>query len=65
MKNYSKGNLIIARKAGQKIMIGNDVLVTICRINSSTVSVSIEAPKAVPILRAELRDREQTTASEG
>lgn len=49
--------LILSRKIGQTIIIGegeNEVRITIVRIMGGRVSVGIDAPKSIPIVREEL-----------
>ena len=46
--------LILRRKAGESIVIGEDIHVTVLDINEGSVRLAIDAPKAVPILRSEL-----------
>lgn len=46
--------LILQRKKGQSIVIGDDIKVTILEIGNEQVKVAIEAPKSVPIVRDEL-----------
>jgi len=43
--------LTISRKPGESIFIGNNVVVTIQRAYHGHVSISIAAPRSVPILR--------------
>ena len=52
--------LILTRRIGETINIGNDIKVTVCAINGSQVRIGISAPKEVKVLRQELvgRDRE-------
>lgn len=47
--------LVLTRKAGQTIMIGDDIEVTITGINKGHVRVAIHAPKEVAVDRAEIR----------
>lgn len=47
--------LVLSRKIGEKIMIGDDVEVTINRISGHRVSVGITAPSDMRIARGELR----------
>lgn len=49
--------LVLSRKSGEKIHIGNDVVIEIKRITGSRVTVAIEAPREVRILRAELTEK--------
>jgi carbon storage regulator len=46
--------LVLTRKAGEKIRIGNDIVVTVLAVEGYRVRVGIAAPADVPILRAEL-----------
>ena len=48
--------LVLSRKVGERIHIGNDVFVEIRRIAGSRVTVAVHAPKSVRILRGELVD---------
>ena len=47
--------LILDRKLGQSILIGNGITVTPERIGGDRVRISIEAPRDVLVLRGELR----------
>ncbi len=46
--------LIITRKKGQSLMIGDDIEITISKIEDGSVKIGINAPKNVTILRKEL-----------
>lgn len=46
--------LVLSRKVGERIHIGNDVYVEVRRVAGSRVTVAICAPKNVRILRGEL-----------
>ena len=46
--------LVLSRKPGEKILIGDDVTVTIVRIGPNTVRIGIEAPRSMNIVRDEL-----------
>ena len=46
--------LILSRRAGEALMIGNDVTVVILGIKGSQVRVGIEAPKCINIYREEI-----------
>lgn len=48
------GRLVLGRKPGQSIKVGNDVLVTITSCRGGLVRVAIEAPINVKVLRSEL-----------
>lgn len=46
--------LIITRKKGESLMIGDDIEITISKIEDGSVKIGINAPKDVTILRKEL-----------
>lgn len=46
--------LIITRKKGESLMIGNDIEIVIGKIDDGSVKIGIKAPKDVNILRKEL-----------
>ena len=48
--------LVLSRKAGERILIGDDVAITVVRIGPNSVRIGIEAPKEMNIVREELCD---------
>jgi carbon storage regulator len=46
--------LVITRKSGERVCLGDDVTVTVLEISGSTVRLGIEAPAEVPIYRHEI-----------
>jgi len=46
--------LVLSRKSGEKILIGDQVEVTIVRIGPNTVRLGIDAPRDMNIVREEL-----------
>lgn len=52
--------LVLSRKRGETIQIGNDIYVTVVRIGPNNVRLGITAPKDVRILRSELETKEET-----
>ena len=46
--------LIITRRAGEKLMIGDDVVVEIMEIVGNQVRVGIQAPQSVRVYREEI-----------
>jgi len=50
--------LVLTRKAGESVYIGQDISVTIVKVNGRQVRLKIDAPREVPILREELRNQE-------
>ena len=49
--------LVLSRKVKEKIRIGDDITVTIVRIQGEKVRLGIDAPKDVTILRTEIEDK--------
>ena len=48
--------LIITRRPGEKIMLGDDVVVEVIEVSGSNVRIGIAAPKSVPVYREEIWD---------
>jgi carbon storage regulator len=46
--------LVLTRKLMEKLFIGDDICVTVVRLEGSQVRLGIEAPREVSIVRAEL-----------
>ena len=46
--------LVITRKSGERICLGDDITITVMEISGSTVRIGIEAPRALPVYRAEI-----------
>ena len=49
--------LVISRKKGESLLIGDDIEITIEKIDSSSVKISINAPKEKVILRKEVYEK--------
>lgn len=48
--------LVLSRKAGEKIQIGDDVTLEVRRVAGNRVTIALVAPKEVRILRGELKE---------
>ncbi len=48
--------LVLSRKVGEQLMIGDDVTVTVLSVRGNQVRIGVTAPKEVPVLREELID---------
>ncbi len=55
--------LVLSRKIGEEIVIGNDIRVTIVDVKGGRVKLGIVAPDDVGIFRSELRDWIATSTS--
>jgi carbon storage regulator len=49
--------LIITRKKGESIMIGDDIEIIISKIDDGSIKIGIKAPKDLTILRKELYEQ--------
>jgi len=49
--------LVLGRKAGEQILIGEEIVVTVLEIDERQIKVGIDAPRQVRILRSELLDK--------
>jgi carbon storage regulator len=49
--------LVITRKSGERICLGDEVTITVLDIVGSTVRLGIEAPAEVPVYRHEIATR--------
>lgn len=48
--------LVLSRKLDERILIGDNVIITVIRISSDTVRIGIDAPRHINIAREELLD---------
>lgn len=48
--------LVLSRKIGEKIHVGDDIMIEVRRVAGNRVTLAVEAPRTVRILRGELRD---------
>ena len=46
--------LVLSRKPGERILIGEDVKITVIRIGPNSVRIGIDAPGSLNIVREEL-----------
>ena len=59
--------LILTRKLGERLAIGDDICITLLEIKGSQVKLGIEAPRSVEVHRQEVYERiraENLTSSE-
>lgn len=50
--------LVLSRKIGERILIGDGVVVKVLKIEGSNVRLGIEAPEYIPVWRDELKREE-------
>lgn len=46
--------LIITRRAGERIMVGDDIAIEVMEIVGNSVRIGISAPRSVPVYREEI-----------
>lgn len=51
--------LILTRRVGETLMIGDDVVVNVLGVKGNQVRIGVEAPKDVAVHREEIYDRIQ------
>jgi carbon storage regulator len=49
--------LVLKRKIGQRIIIGDNIIVQVIDVEGRSVKIGIEAPKSVSVVREELLER--------
>ena len=54
--------LVLTRKLMEKLFIGDDICVTVVRLEGGQVRLGIEAPREVSVVRAELVPERQSPA---
>jgi len=55
--------LILTRRAGETVMIGSDVTITVLGVKGNQVRIGINAPRDVAVHREEIYDRIQSEKS--
>jgi len=55
--------LVLTRKVGEKILIGDTIVLTVVRIHGDKVRLGIDAPPEVPVHREEVRRRAAEAAA--
>jgi carbon storage regulator len=58
----SAGNLVLTRKPGERLLIGDDITITFIRYEEGRAHIGIEAPRDVVVLRQELKPESVRTA---
>lgn len=45
--------LVLSRKLNEKIVIGGDVVITVTKISGNRITLGIEAPRSIPVIRGD------------
>ena len=57
--------LILTRRVGETVMIGDEVAVTVLRVKGNQVRLGVNAPKSVSVQREEIFQRIKREAGQG
>ena len=57
--------LVLSRKVGERILIGDQIAVTVVRVTGGGVRIGIEAPAEMPVIREELKSSLETSPDSG
>ena len=54
--------LVLSRKVGERILIGENISVTVVRVGPGVVRLGVEAPQNVSVLREEIKEDAESPA---
>ena len=58
-----RGRLVISRKPGEVVLIGDDIEITILNFQNGEIKLLIKAPRDIKIIREEILTRPRTNTS--
>ena len=56
--------LVLSRKIGQRVLIGDNISITVVRVGGGAVRLGIDAPEDLSVIREELKKAGSTTGEE-
>jgi carbon storage regulator len=54
---HERTMLVLSRKVGQRILVGDDIAITVVKLTGGGVRLGIEAPQEMPVIREELAEK--------
>jgi len=54
--------LVLSRKEGERLVINDDIIITVVRIQGDKVRLGVEAPRSIPVHRGEVYDKIRSLA---
>ncbi len=51
--------LVLSRKPGEQLRIGDEITITVVRIGPNSVRIGIDAPESMKVLRVELEESDE------
>ena len=52
--------LVLTRKPGEQVIVGNNVVITVIELRNGRVRLGFEAPSDMPIIRPDAIDKRKT-----
>jgi carbon storage regulator len=52
--------LVLSRRTGESVVVGDDVTITVLEVRGDVVRIGIDAPRSVAVHRAELLEQLET-----
>ena len=49
--------LILSRRLGESVIVNNDIVITVVKVQGDKVRIGIEAPKEIPVHRKEIQEK--------
>ena len=56
--------LVLSRKVGERILLGDDVTITIVRLTNGVVRIGIDAPHDMRVVREEISGQEESRSDQ-
>lgn len=56
--------LVLSRKVGEKIMLGDNITITVVKVHGNNIRIGIDAPPELRVLRAELQTADPATPAD-